>query len=445
MQLANRLTKVFSNLRLREMRWIWIIWTTKFFLVALSFFLIEEIVWFSVFATTIFALATILSWHEYQRALRTFETKVSVGRMESIVTNLEDAVIAYSSDFKILIFNAAAERFFGLSKNQVIGQTMGPERAGEKGYQTLTQTLFPSLAPVVVGRSEPNQYPQIVDISFESPNREFRVSTDKIADKSGRILGFVKVIRDRTREIELVKSKSEFVSVAAHQLRTPLTAINWTLEGLRDNPGLSEEDKTLAKNGMQATANLLKTVNDLLDTAEIEGGRFGYEYKEVELVKFIEDILANAQVVAKEYGLQVFFDKGGLKESKVFADPTKLGIALSNLIDNAMKYNSKNGSVTVRLKAVPPKPFVQISVQDTGVGIPPADMGKIFAKFYRASNARKVHADGSGLGLYITKNIITQHGGEIWVESTLGRGTTFFLTLPTDPSLVPRAESATLT
>ncbi|MEX2054119.1 MAG: ATP-binding protein [Candidatus Colwellbacteria bacterium] len=444
MELAKGLTGFFSNLRLREMRWLWLIWVAKATLATLGFFIIDEVIWFGVFATTLFIFTSTLSWHEYQRALQIYETKVSAGRMESIVINLEDAVIAYNNDFKILIFNAAAERLFRLPKDKVIGQTMGPERASEQSYQILVQTLFPSLAPTVVGRSEPNKYPQVFDISFENPSREFRISTDRIIDKSGRILGFVKVIRDRTREVELVRSKSEFVSVAAHQLRTPLTAINWTLEGLSKNPGLSEEDKALVKSSMQATANLLKTVNDLLDAAEIEGGRFGYEHKEMELVKFIEGILANAQVVARKYNLQVFFDKGGLNEIKVFADPTKLGLAISNLVDNAMKYNSKNGSVTVRLKEVPKKPYIQISVQDTGVGIPPADMEKIFSKFYRAPNARKIQADGSGLGLYITKNIINQHGGEIWLESTLGRGTTLFFTLPTDSSLVPRAESASL-
>ncbi len=444
MKLANRLTQLFRNLRLPAMRWVWGIWLGTILLLAISAFAISANLWLVVYALIILTAAIGLSNHEYRRSLRNFETKLSAGRLESIVTNLEDAVIAYDSDFRILIFNAAAERLFGLSKEQILNQTIGPERASQKGYQLLVQTLFPSLAPAVVGRSEANQYPQVVDISFNNPTKEFRVSTDRIVYGSGNILGFVKVVRDRTREVELVETKSEFVSVAAHQLRTPLSAIKWTLESLVENPNLSEEDKALVQNGMQATANLLKTANDLLSAAEIEGGRFGYEHKEVELVKFIEDILANAQIVAKKYGLQVFFDKGNIQEVKVFADPNKLGIAVTNLVDNAMKYNAKNGSVTARLKQLPDKPYVQVSIQDTGIGIPPGEMEKLFSKFYRAPNARKVQADGTGLGLYITKNIINQHGGEIWVESTLGRGTTFFFTLPTDPSLVPKAEVAEL-
>ncbi len=381
-------------------------------------------------------------WHEYNNVLRGWGEKISYGRLESIVTNLEDAVIAYNNDFRVLVFNAAAEKTFGLSKTQVLGQVIGPEKASEREYQTFVQTLFPSLAPAVIRRSEPDKYPQVIDISFDNPTREFRVSTDRILDKDNRLLGFVKVVRDHTRETELIRSKSDFVSVAAHQLRTPLTAISWTLEGLSKNQAISEEDRALVKNGVQAAANLLKTVNDLLDTAEIEGGRFGYNYEEVDLIKFVEEILANAQIVAREYGLRVFFDKGGFGELKLVADRNKLGLALSNLIDNAMKYSSKDGSVTVRIKQLAQQPYIQVSVQDTGIGILPSDINKLFTKFYRAPNARKVKADGTGLGLYIARNIIRQHGGEIGVESTLGRGTTFSFTLPTDPTLIPKAEGS---
>ena len=424
------------------MRHLYIVPCVILVLSGMNFLAMGVGIWFWISSGVLLVLGGVWMWHEYKNTLRGYGEKVSYGRLESIVTNLEDAVIAYNNDFRVLIFNAAAEKIFGLSKVQILGQVMGPEKASEKGYQTLIQTLFPSLAPVVVGKSEPNKYPQVVDISFDNPTREFRVSTDRILDKDNHLLGFVKVVQDHTRETELIRSKSDFVSVAAHQLRTPLTAINWTLEGLSKNQALTEEDRSLAKNGLQATANLLKTVNDLLDTAEIEGGRFGYNYEEIDLVKFAEEVLTNAQMVAKEYGLQVFFDKGGFNELKLLADKNKLGMALSNLVDNAMKYNSKGGSVTVRLKQMPQQPYVQVSVQDTGIGVLPADIDRLFTKFYRAPNARKVKADGTGLGLYIVRNIIRQHGGEVGVESTLGRGTTFFFTLPTDPTLIPKAEGS---
>src|SRR3989344_2653796 len=442
MNLGQNLTGFLRNLHKTEMRFLYVILCTIPIFLLINLIALGGDVWFWISSAFILAFGVVLMRHEYKDSLRGYGEKVSYGRLESIVTNLEDAVIAYDQDFRVLIFNASAERIFNIPKAQVLGQVLSPGKASEKGYQILIQTIFPSLAPTVVSRSDANQYPQVVDISFDNPTREFRVSTDRIIDKDNRLLGFVKVVQDHTRETELIRSKSDFVSVAAHQLRTPLTAISWTLEGFSNNQVISEEDRGLAKNGLQATANLLKTVNDLLDTAEIEGGRFGYKYEEVDLIKFIDEVLTNAQLVAKEYGLQVFFDKGGFNALTLTVDKNKLGLAISNLVDNAMKYNSKGGSVTVRIKQLPQQPYIQVSIQDAGIGILPADMDKLFTKFYRAPNARKVRADGTGLGLYIARNIIRQHGGEISAESTLGRGTTFSFTLPTDPTLIPKAEGA---
>ncbi len=423
-----------------EMWIVWLFWGAGLVIAVLAVIFLEGIIVGISVILLILVPNAILTIRETRRVKKHFDKTVSLARLESIVINLEDAVIAYDNDFRILVFNGAAEKIFGVTKDEVLGKTMGPDKVGNSSLALLVQTLFPSLAPAVVSRSEPNVFPQVADVSFADPEREFRISTDRLMGDSGTLLGFVKVIREKTREAQLIKSKSDFVSIAAHQLRSPLTAINWTLESLSKNQQLNEEGKTLIKSGLLATGNLLKIVNDLLGITEIEEGKFGYRYEEIDLIKFIDGILANAQIIAKEHELELYFDKGGFDELKLQADPIRLGLAMSNLIDNAMKYNSKKGSVTVGLKPVKDKPYVQVSVRDTGVGIAPADMEKLFQKFFRAPSARKVQADGSGLGLYITKNIIQQHGGNIWVESTLGRGTTFFFTLPTDLNLAPKAE-----
>lgn len=423
-----------------EMAVIWLFWANGILLAILANIFFENIVLGVLAAILALTPNVFLTIREAKRLREDLNQTVSSSRLESIVTHLEDAVIAYDNDFKILVFNGAAAKMFGVAPDAVLGKTIGPSRVNEPPLALLIQTLFPSLAPAVVSRSEPNALPQVTDISFTDPVREFRVSTDKLMDSGHKPLGFVKVIRDRTREIQLMRSQSDFVSIAAHQLRTPLTAVHWTLESVSKGQPLNEEGETLVRNGLAATSSLLKMVNDLLNIAEIEEGRFGYKYEEIDLIKFVSDLLANAQLVAKKYGLQLYFDKGGFNELKLQADPTRLGLAVSNLIDNAMKYNTKNGSVTVGLRPMKNKPYIQIDVRDTGVGITPADMEKLFQKFFRASNAQKIQADGSGLGLYMTKNIIQQHGGSIWAESTIGRGTTFSFTLPTDPTLLPKAE-----
>ena len=184
----------------------------------------------------------------------------------------------------------------------------------------------------------------------------------------------------------------------------------------------------------------MKIVNELLDVSKIEEGRFGYNFLQTDLVGFMSEVLTNAQAEAKKYGVNLYLDKGGREQVMVTIDPNRLGTAVSNLIDNAIRYNVENGSVTVNIKQLSDRPYVEVMIADTGIGIPPQDMSKVFSKFFRAENVLKRETEGSGLGLYITKNILDRHGGTIWAESVIDRGTTFHFTLPTDPRLIPPKE-----
>jgi two-component system sensor histidine kinase VicK len=122
-------------------------------------------------------------------------------------------------------------------------------------------------------------------------------------------------------------------------------------------------------------------------------------------------------------------------------DPKRLSLAVTNLLENAIRYNVENGEVTVKADKMQDKPYVVVSVKDTGIGIPPEAVANLFKKFFRAENAVKTQTEGSGLGLYIAKGIIAAHGGQIWAESELNRGTTISFALPTDPNLVPKTET----
>ena len=421
----------------RELRPFWTFLFIAAFLIAADLIYLPR-VWLWVHLGVFIMLGGVIFLGGITFAKSNIAKRAESGRLESIVTNLSDGVVMYDNNFKILVFNNSAEDIFHLKREQVIGEYFGPERAGDPKYRLLTQTIFPSLAPTVVRRSEAGAYPQIVDISF--PDREFRVSTDRLLDEKKEVLGFVKLVQDRTREVELLKSKSEFITIAAHQLRTPLTAVNWIFESFSEEKEFSPEDRELAGNGLAATRKLLKIVNDLLDVSKIEEGRFGYNFEQVNIIDFISEVLTNAQAIAKEYGIKLYLDKGGEQSVMVTIDPNRLGLALSNLIDNAVRYNVKNGSVTVTVKRLTEKPYVEVSVKDTGIGIPPQNISKIFTKFFRAENVLKRETEGSGLGLYITKNIVNRHGGTVWAESVVDRGTTFHFTLPTDPKLIPPKE-----
>ena len=385
--------------------------------------------------------AGIIFWQRSRLLRANLEVKTASGRLQTLIADLPDGIIAYDNNFTIQIFNPAAERIFGINREQVVGHTFGPERAQELPFRLLTQTIFPSLSPLVVPRSEPGVFPQIVDLSFTDPKRELTVSTNKIVSPAGEALGFIKLVKDKTREAELLRSKSEFITIAAHQLRTPLTTIHWVFEGLNGKEKLEAEDRELVASGLLNSVKLLKIVNDLLDVSKIEEGKFGYDFEQVNIIDFLSGILTNAEAMAKKYEVKFYSDRSGETAVNLTIDANRLGLAISNLVDNAIKYNVKNGSVTVKLERLPDKPYLQISIKDTGIGIPPEDMPKLFTRFFRTENAAKMEIEGSGLGLYIAKNIINRHGGTIWAESILGRGTTVYFTLPIEPKLIPQKEA----
>ncbi len=360
--------------------------------------------------------------------------------LDGVIANLEDGVIVYNLGFRVVLMNKAAESLLGIKSNEVLGKAIAPENVKDAKLKLLTQIIFPSLAPLVMRQTGDGVYPQVDYFSFTEPRLELRVLTDRILDVTAAVSSFVKIIHDRTREIELSHSKSEFITLAAHQLRTPLTAINWTFENLDKSQSLSEEDRALVDNGLILAGKVLKTVNDLLDVSKIEEGHFGYNFQNSDLMAFLEEILKTANPIAKQYGVNLYFNRESGEPLSLMFDANKLGLVVSNLIDNAIRYNTPNGSVTITAKKLIDKPYIQVGVKDTGIGIPPDEAPKLFGKFFRATNALAVQTEGTGLGLYICKNIITRHGGSIWVESTLGRGSTFYFTLPTDPSLIPPKE-----
>lgn len=427
-----------ADLKLPEMRSLWILLILIILFFTSDRFL-NSLNW-TVKGPIVLVIILLTFWNNLRIVKSNKEMESSVLGLRDIVSGLSDAIISYDNNFKITIINAAAEKLLGFKREDIVGQYFGPERVKEGKFRILAQVLFPSLAPLVIKRSEGDNYPQVFDVTFDNPTMNLTVTTIKTTLPNGETSGFVKIIHDRTREIELYKSKSEFITVAAHQLRTPLVGINWTFEALNKTTSLTTNDKELVQSGALASAKTLKIVNDLLDVSMIEEGRFGYNMENADLVSFLSDILTNANLMAKEYGVNLYFDKGTNPSITVKIDPTKLGIALSNIVDNAIKYNIKNGDVTVKLEKLSDKPYAQISVTDTGIGIPASDIKKLFKKFFRAENATRVKTEGTGLGLYITRNIINRHGGDIWLESEVGRGTKVYVTLPTDPTLIPHKE-----
>ncbi len=363
------------------------------------------------------------------------------GELKSILGAIEDALIIYGTDFRITYFNHVAEKLFGITATEAVGHVLSPRDAeGEGGWKTLAQVVFPSLAPRVMPRSREGELPQVADVSLADPELELRVSTEPVTDADGRTRAFVKIVRDRTPQIAALRAKSDFITVASHQLRGPATDINWALQSLSQAQELSETEKMIAATAAAASQNLLTRIEDLLGIAKMEDGQVGYAFESTDLVQYVNGVLAGVLPAARKAGVKIYLDRPSEELPKVMIDPKQLSLALTNILENAIRYNVENGEVTVKVDRLQGKPYLVVSVRDTGIGIPKEDLGKLFTKFYRAGNAVKAQTEGSGLGLYIAKGVVAAHGGQIWAESELDRGTTVSFAIPTDPALVPRHE-----
>ncbi len=338
-----------------------------------------------------------------------------------LAADIDEAFIAYDADFTMRMVNRRAEEMFAISASMLIGTQFSLEMAKDPARAVFAGIMYPSLAPTLVRLSDAGAEPQQVKIIFENPHREFFASTRRVSS------GFIKVVREVTREGSLVQSKSDFITVVAHQLRTPATAVNWTFENLEKEDGLSDAVREAITTGHVAAKNLLDTITHLIDAAQIEDGKFGYSFEPTDLVVFLDTLLGSALPIAKQYGVNIYFDRpqGAVTIS---ADTTKLGMAIANVVDNGIKYNARGGTVTVTLARN--NGNAEIAIADTGAGIAEADMPKLFQKFYRGEGTMKKVTGGSGLGLYLAKNIIEGHNGTIRVESVEGRGTTFFIAIP---------------
>lgn len=233
--------------------------------------------------------------------------------------------------------------------------------------------------------------------------------------------------RANEKLLALDKVKSEFISIAAHQLRTPLSVIKWILHMVVNNEFKDEKEKSdFIEKASVSTDQMIALVNDLLEVDHIQSGRDHFIFEPTSVYTIIQSIISDMDVLIKKNGLNISFNS--VSDLPVIGDKEKLKVAFQNLLENAVKYNNPNGSIFVSLEPV--DKFLKITISDTGIGIPENQYLNIFTKFFRAPNAMKVNTVGSGFGLFIVKQVVERHGGQISFVSKLGEGTSFTILLP---------------
>lgn len=229
---------------------------------------------------------------------------------------------------------------------------------------------------------------------------------------------------------ELDRTKSEFVSVVAHQLRTPLTGLRWSYSALvgEELGKLVPRQKKILNDCLQATMQMIALISNLLNVARIEEGHFGFALRSQPLLPIVEKVMEQFKKIVADKGVTLSLVVGDGHFPDLLLDEEKISVAVTNLLDNAIKYTPPGGTVTLSLYL--DAATVRFEVRDTGMGIPKSQTRYLFSKFFRADNAILLQTSGNGLGLYVVREIIKRHDGTVTVESEEGKGTAFTVVLP---------------
>jgi PAS domain S-box-containing protein len=356
-----------------------------------------------------------------------------------ILSAIEDGVVMVDSNQQITLFNPAASHITGWAAEEAVGLN------------------FYSVLPLLDDKGvacQPDVHPISRSLATGTPIRD---SKSVLGTKSGKHVpvslivspivqeagkpadSVVGVIRDIAKEKAEEAQRSDFISTASHEMRTPIAAIEGYL-ALALNQKIAKIDENARKyldKASVATKHLGELFQDLLTVSKTEDGRLVSYPVVVEIGEIVDQIADAGKFKAKEKDLELRLvvssdqEQGGGKVVRPlyysYIDPSRLREVLQNIVDNAIKYTPE-GTITIRLTGN--QQIIQIQVQDTGTGIPAEDIPHLFQKFYRVDNSMTRSVGGTGLGLFISRQIIEMYNGRIWVESQAGQGSTFFINLP---------------
>jgi two-component system, OmpR family, phosphate regulon sensor histidine kinase PhoR len=349
-------------------------------------------------------------------------------KLEALLDSMQDAVTSIDSSGRIIWANKAMQR--------LVVDSFGSVRAGYSLVQTIRA---PEVLHCVHEALETRKYSERRPVSL-APGRVFAVSASPMPEG-----GAVVILRDVTRIEQVERTQTEFVANVSHELRTPLTSIQGYVEMLLESEGAplsaaSEHEFLLAI--LKSARRMARLTDDLLALARVESGEQKLEPKPVAVEVLIREAEALVAGVVREKGGALEVEVTA--EGEVIADPDAVVQILSNLIENALNYGRGSTGARVQLTAerVPSYPQeVRFRVRDFGNGIAWEHLGRLFERFYRVDKARSRESGGTGLGLAIAKHLVESQRGRIWVESELGHGSSFYFTLPTQPSGTPVSQT----
>ncbi|PCI21333.1 hypothetical protein COB64_00420 [Candidatus Wolfebacteria bacterium] len=370
---------------------------------------------------------------------QTKDLKEEKDKIETIIESIGDGVFVIDPEFKIILFNKAATLISGLSTKSVLG----------KRYKDTLKFVFEENEKI---SDDFVKEAMIASKIIEISNHTVLIKKDgskvpvagkvaPIKNKKGKIIGCVIAFRDVTKEREIDRAKTEFVSLASHQLRTPLSTINWYAEMLLEGDigKIDSGQKNYLEKIYRNNKRMVALVDALLNVSRIELGTLAMDLKSIDIQKASEDLISEfiPQIRNKKIKIKTNYDKD---LPHIHTDLKFIRIIFQNLLSNSIKYTPADGEILLTIEKS--NSHILITVSDTGYGIPENQESMIFTKLFRADNVKEYDTDGTGLGLYIVKSIVRQLKGKIWFDSLMftrvvaGKkeryGTKFYVSLPID-------------
>ena len=368
--------------------------------------------------------------------LNSFGKKIAI--YEAMIASVGDGLAVVDKGGKILMLNPAAAKMLKLSAQDVVGKDyIETVPAADNDGQIIPREKRSLNVVLSSGQSFTNH---TANYYVRSDGTKFpgAITTSPIIFENN-IIGAIITFRDITHEKEVDRMKTEFLSLASHQLRTPLSAIRWFVEILLsgDAGPLNREQREFLGNVDESTNRMVALINDLLNITRIESGRIIIDPKPTDLGKLIEGIMAEvkSKYLAKSQKIILSIHP---KLDKINVDPNLVRAVYLNLINNSIKYTPAGGEITIFISRKGDSILSQVS--DNGVGIPQAEQKRVFQKFFRGRNIVKKVVEGTGLGLYLVKAIIESSNGKIYFKSQENKGTTFWFTVPASGILAKKGE-----
>jgi signal transduction histidine kinase len=347
----------------------------------------------------------------------------------AIISNLTDPIIVLDEENKINLFNHAAVDILGIHPQDLGAMVDSKNHFSIENFDHVIRHEF-TFKPIEEDKKLGTIIEEMTIKRQNMPDITYKVITANVIDEDQHKLGSMKIFYDLTREKMIDQMKSEFISIAAHQLRTPLAAIKWIIKMVMDGDSgpVNAEQKEMLSKAFQSNDRIIDLVNDLLNVSRIEEGRFGYTFAMIPFTEVLDIVIGNVEKTAQDHKIKLVITKTDPVPT-VWTDKSRLTMVLQNLIENSVKYTPEYGKIEIIVKTTKNN-FLEVKVKDNGVGIPETDKHKLFSKFFRASNVIRMETEGTGLGLFIARNIIEKNGGRIYVQSEEGRGTEVGFTLP---------------